>query len=385
MYNNDDELYEVHDLDEDIQRREALIEEVKSIPEEAEWKDVFSKIADLKRKWKQIPYWESAYEDKLGEEFDHYMDHFYAKRREGLEKVQDIKKDLIAQAKALCDEENLNQATEKVNELMAQWKLAGSAGRDVDDALWDEFNAARQAFFDRKHQYWEDMQERFSNARRIKEELIKKAEELKDSTDWQKTSEKFRDLMKEWKDAGSAGRDFEDQLWNQFNSIRQKFYDQRGAHYEELHEVQNQHYEAKKALSEQAQEIVNKEEYTREHTETMKKLGVEWKNIGSCGKDKEDEIWKEFRSSMDRYFDGLKKFNEQKHAQWRQRMMDARSRKQELLQKQKRQIQRMQEDIIGLIGERAIQETEEQIEEKKEFIKQLEEELADIEKTLEKE
>lgn len=63
-------------------------------------------------------------------------------------------------------------------------------------------------------------------------------------------------------------------------------------------------------------------------------------------------------------------------------MMDARSRKQELVQNQKRQIKRMQDEMVGLLGQRAIDEMEERIEEKKEFIQQLEEELADIEKRL---
>ena len=85
---------------------------------------------------------------------------------------------------------------------------------------------------------------------------------------------------------------------------------------------------------------------------------------------------------MDAYFNGLKQWNEQKHQQWRQRMMDARSRKQELVQNQKRQIKRMQDEMVGLLGQRAIDEMEERIEEKKEFIQQLEEELADIEKRL---
>ena len=145
---------------------------------------------------------------------------------------------------------------------------------------------------------------------------------------------------------------------------------------------QDQKYEQKKELIAKAKVIVDRNEYTRENTKEMKDLNVEWKTIGSCGKDKEDQVWKEFREIMDAYFNGLKQWNEQKHQQWRQRMMDARSRKQELVQNQKRQIKRMQDEMVGLLGQRAIDEMEERIEEKKEFIQQLEEELADIEKRL---
>ena len=63
MYNDHDEMYEVDDFDEDIKRRQALIEEAKAIDPEADWNEVFREISNLKRRWKQIHYWESDYED----------------------------------------------------------------------------------------------------------------------------------------------------------------------------------------------------------------------------------------------------------------------------------------------------------------------------------
>lgn len=269
-----------------------------------------------------------------------------------------------------------------MNALMQQWKAAGSAGKETDDALWEQFNAARQEFFDRKHEHWKDLQGKFENARQVKEDLIKQAAELENSEEWQKTSEKFRHLMDEWKAVGSAGREYEDSLWEKFNNSRQKFYERRNEHYEELHEVQNGRYEQKLQLVAKAKEIADAKQYTREDTKAMKDLGVQWKQIGSCGKDHEDQIWKEFRSVMDAYFDGLKEWNEQKHAQWHQRMVEARTRKQELIQNQKRQIQRMKEEMVGLLGQRAIDDMQDRIEEKEDFIAQLEAEVEDIDKTL---
>ena len=114
----------------------------------------------------------------------------------------------------------------------------------------------------------------------------------------------------------------------------------------------------------------------------MTQLGVDWKQAGSCGREKEDQIWKEFRAAMDDYFNSLKEWNEERHQQWRQRMSDARDRKQELIANQKRQIRRMQDEMVGLLGQRAIDEMQEQIEEKEAFIAQLEAELEDIDKTL---
>lgn len=381
MYNDHDE-FEVNDYDEDIRRREALIDEAKNIEISSDWNTVFREISDLKRKWKRIPYWDSAYEETLMEQFDGYMDAFYAKRREGYESNQAIKQELIERARSVSVSNNWNQATEEMNELMQQWKASGTAGKESDDALWEEFNAARQTFFDRKHEHWENMQTKFSNAKEVKEGLIAEAAALADSIEWNKTGEKFRVMMDQWKAAGSAGREHEDRLWNAFNESRQKFYDKRSAYYDQLHEQQDGKYEEKRKLVERAAEIAQRKEYTRENTDVMKNLSKEWKGIGSCGKEREDEIWKEFRAVMDSYFDGLRNWNEQRHAQWRQRMQEARARKQELILDQQRQIKHMQEEIVGLIGQRAIDDMEDRIEDKKEFIRELEEELADLDKSL---
>lgn len=382
MYNDNDELYEVGDFDEDVEQRKALIEEAKQLEMTEDMNAVFREIANLQRRWRRIPYWESAYEDKLEEEFDSYIDVFYQKRREGYKSNEANKEDLIKQAKQVAAGEDLNKATEAMNDLMNQWKAVGSAGKDTDDQLWERFNAIRQEFFDRKHQHWEDMQDKFEHARKVKKELIERAASLVDSSEWNKASEEYRKMMEEWKAVGSAGREHENRLWQEFNDTRQKFYDRRNAYYDELHEEQNKKYEEKCALVEEASAIADKKEYTREHTDRMKSLGVEWKQIGSCGKDKEDKIWKKFRTIMDAYFEGLKEWNEQKHEQWRQRMLDIRSRKQELLQSQKRQLTYMQREVNSLLGQRAIDEMNESIEEKKEFIAELEAELAELDKTI---
>lgn len=382
MYQENDDMLEVNDFDEDIRRREELIEEAKNIPADADWNEVMHQVNGLRRRWRRIQYWDSAYEETLAEEFDSYIDAFYAKRREFYQSAQKLKEELIEQARKVALSEEWNQATEEMNALMQQWKAAGSAGKETDDALWEQFNAARQQFFDRKHEHWEQLQGKFENARQVKENLIEQAAALEDSQEWQKTSEKFRKLMDEWKAVGSAGREHEDALWEKFNNSRQKFYERRNAHYDELHQVQGERYDAKKKLVAQAKEIADAKSYTRENTKVMKDLGVEWKKVGSCGKEHEDQIWKEFRSIMDEYFDGLKQWNEQRHSQWRQRMQDARARKLELIQNQKRQIQRMKEEMVGLLGQRAIDDMQDRIDEKEDFIEQLEAEVADIDRSL---
>ena len=78
----------------------------------------------------------------------------------------------------------------------------------------------------------------------------------------------------------------------------------------------------------------------------------------------------------------MKAWNEEKHANWLQHMQEIRNRKAELIQNQKRQIEHMKQDMVGLLGQRAIDEMEEAIEDKKAFIEELEKEIADIDARL---
>ena len=380
--NNDVYEEDVRDFDVDIEQRKALIEEAKQIEDTGDWSALNRELSDLQRRWRRIYYWESAYEDTLEEEFDALIDKFYAKRRELYASVEETKKDLIKQAKALMNSTDWNRATEAMKDLMTQWKAAGSAGKEKDDVLWEEFNVARNTFFDRKHTHWEDMQTKFEQARKVKEELIEEAKKLEDSTALQASGNAFKELFARWKEAGSAGREYEDDLWNAFHASRQKFYAARDAYYDELHEKQDALYQQKEELLAKAKEIAENTLFTREDTAAMKQLSVDWKAVGFTGKERDDEIWKAFRDVMDTYFAGLKQFNESKHAQWRQRMEDRRMRKTELIQEQKRQIQRIERDMVALLGERAIEDAKERIADKEDFIKTLEAEIEELDKAL---
>lgn len=377
-----EEMNEIRDIDEDIKVKEALIEEAKQLDLSEDWNTVAPVIMRLRKRWKQVYYWESAYEDTLAEQFDEVIDAFYAKRNEGFKNIQNAKQELIERAKTLSQSNDFGRATEEMNELMSQWKAAGSVKKEVDDQLWEAFNQARQTFFDRKHQHWQQRQGQAENAKQMKQDLIKQAAELANSTQWNKTSDQFRNLMDQWKAAGFTGKEIDDELWAQFNEHRQKFYHRRSEAYDVLHQEQEEKAKQKQELVNIAVSIAEKKEYTKENTELMKKLNVDWKEIGSCGKEKEDLLWKAFRGAADSYFEGLKQFNEQKHADWVKRMQEIRARKQELIQNQQRQLRWMKNEVTTLLSQSAADEMAEEIEDKELFIQELEADLAEIDKKL---
>ncbi|NDR54684.1 DUF349 domain-containing protein [Actinomyces sp. 565] len=117
--------------------------------------------------------------------------------------------------------------------LLEQWKEAQRRGprldRSSEDALWKRFSHARTTFDRHRRQYFSELDAKQAKVKAAKEALIKRAEELSNSTDWAGTSARYRELMNEWKKAGRASRKEDDALWERFHAAQQVFYDARRA------------------------------------------------------------------------------------------------------------------------------------------------------------
>ncbi len=373
---------EIKDFDKDIKAKELLVEEAKALRENAGDRDVMHEIDNLKRRWKHIGYWESAYEEQLNDQFNEYLNYFYEKRQAIYSDNQAKKEVLIAKAEANLQPKNFNEATQAMNQLLDEWKQIGTAGKNLDDELWNKFNDIRKKFFDLKHDNYEELKAMHAKAKEVKEKLIAEAKTLENAENFAKTSRRFNEMMNEWKEVGSAGTDFEEGLWSQFNASRQAFFARRNAHYEEVHEIQKQHYEEKLAVIEQAKAVVESQRFTRENTNFMKSLSVKWKEIGLCKRDFEDKIWNEFRAVMDEYFNGLGKFNEEKHANWLASIVEKRDHKQELILKNKQRITRLENEKNEVLSESMAKDMVNEIEDIKEFITQLEAEIKELDTTI---
>jgi len=294
---------------------------------------------------------------------------------EDMEAGIDQKQALVEESKKVDEIEDFNEAVRFVNDLKKKWRKTGFGESLAEEKLREEFEANVEKVYEKQKALSQKVVE-------AKEALIKEAEKTSLSDDFKKATEKMTSLMDEWKASGNAGKKTDDELWERFNAARQKFYAKRNEFYEKLHVEHAEKYAEKQALVKEAKSIAGLQEYTREQTAMMKELSNKWKSIGFCGKDKEDEIWNEFRGVMDEYFAGLKSASEKRRANWREHMSEIISRKEVQIANQKRQIKRLQDDMTGLVSEATVADLQDQVEDKEDFIKQLEQEIEDIEKKL---
>ena len=222
-----------------LERYKANAEDKAKIAAEAaelaastEWKKTQEAFRRLQEEWNEIG---SAgdQDDALWEKFSAARKQFNDARKNYFEnldemraKAETAKTALIEEAgKVLAGVKNWKQAGDKMNELMDSWKAAGSAGREKDDDLWSQFNGIRKEFFDKRRAFFDERNEMRKKAIDAKKELIAKAQEIVDQNSFTKEiTEKMKELDKQWKAAGNAGREENDKLWDSFKAVKEVFW-----------------------------------------------------------------------------------------------------------------------------------------------------------------
>ncbi|MEY3407247.1 MAG: hypothetical protein RL038_308 [Actinomycetota bacterium] len=141
-----------------------------------------------------------------------------------------VKREAIAvEAESLANSTAWKATAEKFAELLEQWKALPRGDRDAEQAIWKRFSSARQTFDRARRNHFAELSKNNSAAKSAKSQIVETAEALADSTDWFETTNKFRDLMSQWKASPRGNRKDEDALWNRFRAAQEKFFDAKRA------------------------------------------------------------------------------------------------------------------------------------------------------------
>lgn len=166
------------------------------------------------------------------------------------------KEKLVAEAEKLAEGTDWRNGANRLRDLLATWKELPRLDRATDDALWRRFSTARTTYTRHRKAHFAEEHERRDSARVVKERLAKEAEALATSTEWGPTAGRYRDLMREWKAAGPAPREVDDQLWQRFRGAQDTFFGARDAANAALDEEFAANAEAKEQILAEAEKLV---------------------------------------------------------------------------------------------------------------------------------
>ena len=230
------------------------------------------------------------------------------------------KETLAAEAEDLAENStDWKAAGDRLRAILEEWKTIRGIDRKTDDSLWKRYSRARDAFNRRRGAHFADLDRGRAAARRAKEALVERAEAIKDSTDWNETARAFRDLMKEWKEAGRAPREVDDKLWAAFRGAQDHFFNARNAEHAERDKEFEANAEAKDTLIAEYDPQVDPAKGLESARAKLRELQEKWDEIGFVPRGKVSEY-------EDRIGAIEKRVAEFEESQWRRTDPEAQAR-----------------------------------------------------------
>ncbi|MGI5141383.1 MULTISPECIES: DUF349 domain-containing protein [unclassified Streptomyces] len=222
--------------------------------------------------------------DKLVESVEARREERKAQRAKQSDEARHAKESLVVEAEELAQSDQWRSAGERLRSLVDTWKGLPRLDRKSDDELWHRFSHARSAFSKRRKAHFAQLDAQREDARKTKEKLVAEAEGLSASTDWGPTAARYRELMAEWKAAGRAQREHEDDLWNRFRGAQDVFFAARSSVFAERDAEQSENLKLKEELAEDAEKLLPITDLKAARA-AFRSINERWEAIGHVPRD----------------------------------------------------------------------------------------------------
>ena len=221
---------------------------------------------------------------------DHRREENKAAREQARSEAQDRKTKIVEEAERIAAEAtHWKISGERMRQLLEEWKAAPRADRATETVLWKRLSAARNAFTKRRKAYFASLEDEREAARTRKEQLVTEAEALSGSTDWGPTASAYRDLMRQWKEAGRADRAAEEELWGRFKAAQDTFFGARAKILSAKDAELREHAEAKAALLAEAEKLLPVTN-ARQARSALRGIQERWEQIGGVPRDSQERL-----------------------------------------------------------------------------------------------
>lgn len=305
-----------HDLNRNLQLKKDLIESLRGLLELEHIKEVEEKLHAIQDEWNNIggthqaewakmkgDYWETvnAIYEKIHK--------FYKGRREERTENIEKKKALIEKAKEIAAKEidshkGWKKQTDALIALQEEWKTIGFGPKEENKVVWKEFRTICNEFFSKKKEFYGERNDQFDEIKEIKQALIKEVEAIRDSTDWKGGAQKIKQIQQKWKDAGSAGPKYENQLWKEFRDHIDHFFNTKDAHFKKADEAGQENLKAKETLIKEIQDYkVDKD--AKKAMDALKEFSAKFNALGNVPFKEKDRIYKTYKTAIDAKYDEI--------------------------------------------------------------------------------
>jgi Domain of Unknown Function (DUF349) len=213
-------------------RKEALaVEAEETANTSTQWKVAGDRLRSILDEWKTITGLDRKTDDALWKRYSAARETFNRRRGSHFAELdrdragaREVKEKLCVKAEELVDSTDWGATSAEFRKLLVDWKAAGRAARDVDDALWHRFKGAQDTFFKARNAATAERDSEFIANAKAKEALLSEAEKL-DTSNHEAARAALRTIGDKWDAIGKVPRERSADLERRMRAVEKKVRD----------------------------------------------------------------------------------------------------------------------------------------------------------------
>ena len=302
-----------YDFKKNLEIKQLICEEAEKLAEETDIIVAFKRLQDLHEKWREVgPVAKDIREEIWGRFKDasaiiNKKYQAYFEERKNREQDNENAKTAICERIEALDFESLksysawDDMTKVILEAQEDWKKLGFASKKMNNVLFARFRETCDKFFEMKANYFKNIKDDLATNLEKKIALCEKAEALKDSTDWKKTTDEFVALQKEWKTIGAVAKKHSEVVWRRFLAACDYFFEEKKKKTSGVRQTEQANLKLKKEVIAKLGAIA--EDTPREEAiKQVKELMAQWQEIGHVPYREKDKVYEAYRAKVDELY-----------------------------------------------------------------------------------
>ena len=189
-----------------------------------------------------------------------------------------------------------SQKTKHVLSLKDKWNSIGgvpkTSAKNINKDFWNLF----KEFFNKKSTFFKKIDESYNNNLDLKKDLIKKVDDLKESEDWENTSNQIQKIQLEWRKIGKVPIRFKDSIYDEFKKSCDHFYNRKRLGDKDTIKLYEDNLKLKISICDKITELSKNDSINQDE---FFKLQVQYLEVGHIPKENIDELKKKFKQSID--------------------------------------------------------------------------------------
>jgi hypothetical protein len=316
FYDNQSIYFELKELDrrKNLEAKIELCVRAEKLADVEIIKDAIRELNELHHEFKHLGPVPKEDKEAVWQRFKAASDAVYAKRDAYLQNLQQELQVNLGGKASLSDEvqqfidfnsdriKEWNQKTKEILELQKRWEVIGGLPRAKAKEVNKKFWSAFKTFFNNKNAFFKKLDEEREQNLQLKNDLVKKALELKESNDWERTSNELKNLQQKWKDVGPVPEKFREKVFKEFKDACDHFFEQRRTQHGKVESEQAENLRLKEDV------CSDLEAHASAHTGTediLLELQAKFNSIGFVPKKDINAIRTRYHEAVERFINSI--------------------------------------------------------------------------------